>query len=112
MELIGQPERYGVMSGVRLHSLRPNRTAVCSKKSCWERCTKRFLLVWDIQLNDVLRKKLESPMRSTLILSEKGFVETGFFCIGFGEEYKIFNIQSDVDRVAGNAGRKSVINDV
>ena len=42
MELMGHPERYGVMRGTWLQYLSPKREAVCSENACWETLTERF----------------------------------------------------------------------
>ena len=36
MELMGHPERYGVIRGMWLQQLRPNREAILSENDFWE----------------------------------------------------------------------------
>ena len=36
MELMGHPERYGVIRGTWLQQLRPNGEGICSENAFWE----------------------------------------------------------------------------
>ena len=75
MDLMGQPERYGVMRGTWLHSLRPKREAVCSDNDFWETWTGRFPSGLQFHSKDDPRKNSTFPMKSVANFSIRNFLK-------------------------------------